>query len=255
MRFASLGSGSKGNCLIVEEKNTRLLLDCGFSTKEIITRLLRLGIQPNMLDGIIITHEHADHISGVERFARKFDLPVWLTHGTLRAAKRAFSTLSKINIIDSHQAFSVSDIDIQPYPVPHDAQEPAQFIFSNGSVKLGVLTDTGCSTTHIETILNRCHGLVLECNHDATLLANSKYPKSLKQRVGGRLGHLENASSAMLLSKLDCSLLQHLIAAHLSEANNTPELAQSALSGAINCSPDWIGVADQSNGFDWRQLV
>ena len=255
MRFASLGSGSKGNCLIVEEKNTRLLLDCGFSTKEIIARLFRLAIQPNMLDGIIITHEHADHISGVERFARKFDLPVWLTHGTLRAAKKTFSTLSKINIIDSHQAFSVSDIDIQPYPVPHDAQEPVQFIFSNGSVKLGVLTDTGCSTTHIETILNRCHGLVLECNHDATLLANSKYPKSLKQRVGGRLGHLENASSAMLLSKLDCSLLQHLIAAHLSEANNTPQLAQSALSGAINCSPDWIGVADQSNGFDWRQLV
>ena len=118
-----------------------------------------------------------------------------------------------------------------------------------------MLTDTGCSTTHIETILNRCHGLVLECNHDATLLANSKYPKSLKQRVGGRLGHLENASSAMLLSKLDCSLLKHLIAAHLSEANNTPKLAQSALSEAINCSPDWIGVADQSNGFDWRQLV
>ena len=255
MRFASLGSGSKGNCLIVEEKNTRLLLDCGFSTKEIIARLFRLGIQSNMLDGIIITHEHADHISGVERFARKFDLPVWLTYGTLRAAKETFSTLSKINIIDSHQAFSVSDIDIQPYPVPHDAQEPVQFIFSNGSVKLGVLTDTGCSTTHIETILNRCHGLVLECNHDATLLANSKYPKSLKQRVGGRLGHLENASSAMLLSKLDCSLLQHLIAAHLSEANNTPQLAQSALSGAINCSPDWVGVADQSNGFDWRQLV
>ncbi len=255
MRFASLGSGSKGNCLIVEEKNTRLLLDCGFSTKEITARLFRLGIQPNMLDGIIITHEHADHISGVERFARKFDLPVWLTHGTLRAAKEIFSTLSKINIIDSHQAFSVSDIDIQPYPVPHDAQEPVQFIFSNGSVKLGVLTDTGCSTTHIETILNRCHGLVLECNHDATLLTNSKYPKSLKQRVGGRLGHLENASSAMLLSKLDCSLLQHLIAAHLSEANNTPQLAKSALSGAINCSPDWIGVADQSNGFNWRQLV
>ena len=255
MRFASLGSGSKGNCLIVEEKNTRLLLDCGFSTKEIIARVFRLAIQPNMLDGIIITHEHADHISGVERFARKFDLPVWLTHGTLRAAKKTFSTLSKINIIDSHQAFSVSDIDIQPYPVPHDAQEPIQFVFSNGSVKLGVLTDTGCSTTHIEIILNRCHGLVLECNHDATLLANSKYPKSLKQRVGGRLGHLENASSAMLLSKLDCSLLQHLIAAHLSEANNTPKLAQSALSEAINCSPDWIGVADQSNGFDWRQLV
>ena len=118
-----------------------------------------------------------------------------------------------------------------------------------------MLTDTGCSTKHIEEILNCCHGLVLECNHDAKLLANSKYPVSLKQRVGGRLGHLENSTSAMLLSKLDCSLLQHLIAAHLSEANNTPQLAKSALSGAINCSPDWIGVADQSNGFDWRQLV
>ena len=255
MRFASLGSGSKGNCLIVDEKNTRLLLDCGFSTKEVTARLFRLGLQPDMLDGIIITHEHADHISGVERFARKFDIPVWLTHGTLRAAKKTFSTISKINIIDSHQAFSINDIDIQPYPVPHDAQEPTQFIFGNGALKLGVLTDTGCSTTHIEEILNRCHGLVLECNHDAKLLANSKYPLSLKKRVGGRLGHLENSTSAMLLSKLDCSLLQHLIAAHLSEANNTPQLAQSALSGAINCSPDWIGIADQRNGFDWRQLV
>lgn len=255
MRFSSLGSGSQGNSLIVEERKTRLLLDCGFSIKEITARLFRLGLQPDMLDGIIVTHEHADHIGGVERLARKFDIPVWLTHGTLRGAKKTFSTLSKINIIDSHQVFSIDDIEIQPYPVPHDAQEPTQFIFSNGAIKLGVLTDAGCSTTHIETVLNRCHALVLECNHDAQLLANSNYPQNLKQRVGGRLGHLENASSAMLLSKLDCSLLQHLIAAHLSKANNTPQLAQSTLSGVINCSPDWIGVADQSRGFDWRQLV
>ena len=255
MRFACLGSGSQGNCMIIEEKKTRLLLDCGFSIKEVTTRLCRLGLQPDMLDGIIITHEHEDHIGGVERLARRFDVPVWLTHGTLRGATKTFSTLSKINIIDSHQRFSVCDIDIQPYPVPHDAHEPTQFVFGNGAFSLGVLTDTGCSTTHIEKVLNRCHALVLECNHDAKLLANSSYPLSLKHRVGGRLGHLENAASAKLLSKLDCSLLQHLIAAHLSKANNTPQLAQSALSEVINCSSNWIGVADQYQGFDWRQLV
>jgi phosphoribosyl 1,2-cyclic phosphodiesterase len=255
MRFACLGSGSQGNSLVIEAAKTRLLLDCGFTLKEVIARLSRLGLQPDMVDGIIITHEHGDHIGGVERFARRFDVPVWLTHGTLRGAKKTFSTLPRINIIDSHQHFSIGAIDIQPYPVPHDAHEPIQFIFGDGATRLGVLTDTGCSTTHIETVLSRCHGLVLECNHDAQLLAKSNYPQSLKQRVGGRLGHLENTTSAKLLANLDCSLLQHLIAAHLSRINNTPHLARLALSGAINCEPDWIGVADQDLGFDWRQLI
>ena len=188
MRFACLGSGSQGNSLIVEVKKTRLLLDCGFSIKEVTARLSRLALHPDMLDGIIITHEHEDHIGGVERLARRLDIPVWLTHGTFRGANKTFSSLSKVNIIDSHQHFSIGDIHIQPYPVPHDAHEPTQFVFSNGDLKLGVLTDTGCSTTHIEAVLNRCHALVLECNHDAKLLANSNYPLSLKQRVGGRLG-------------------------------------------------------------------
>jgi len=255
MRFACLGSGSQGNSLVIEVAKTRLLLDCGFTLKEVIARLSRLGLQPDMVDGIIITHEHEDHIGGVERFARRFDVPVWLTHGTLRGAKKTFSTLPRINIIDSHQRFSIGDIDIQPYPVPHDAHEPTQFIFGDGAFRLGVLTDTGCSTTHIETVLSRCHALVLECNHDAQLLASSNYPQSLKKRVGGRLGHLENTTSAKLLANLDCSLLQHLIVAHLSRINNTPKLAQSAISNAIKCELDWIGVADQSTGFDWRQLI
>ncbi len=255
MRFACLGSGSQGNSLVIEVAKTRLLLDCGFTLKEVIARLSRLGLQPDMVDGIIITHEHEDHIGGVERFARRFDVPVWLTHGTLRGAKKTFSTLPRINIIDSHQRFSIGDIDIQPYPVPHDAHEPTQFILGDGAFRLGVLTDTGCSTTHIETVLSRCHALVLECNHDAQLLASSNYPQSLKQRVGGRLGHLENTTSAKLLANLDCSLLQHLIVAHLSRINNTPKLAQSAISNAIKCELDWVGVADQDLGFDWRQLI
>jgi phosphoribosyl 1,2-cyclic phosphodiesterase len=254
MRFACLGSGSRGNGLVVEVQDTRLLLDCGFTLKETIVRLSRLGIEPDTIDGIVVTHEHDDHISGVARFARKFSIPVWLTHGTLRSAEKMFAPLSVINIIDGYQRFSIDDIEIEPYPVPHDAQEPAQFVFGDGALRLGVLTDTGCSTPYIEAILSNCHALVLECNHDAQMLANSDYPWSLKQRVGGRFGHLENAASAELLENLDCSRLQHIVAAHLSQKNNTPFLAQSKLSSALNCGMDWIGVASQNNGFDWRQL-
>ena len=255
MRFASLGSGSQGNGLVVEVENTRLLLDCGFTLKETIARLSRLGLDPGMLDGIVVTHEHDDHVGGVARLARKFAIPVWLTHGTLRSVEQAFAALPQVNIIDSHQRFAIGAIELEPYPVPHDAQEPAQFVFSDGAVRLGVLTDTGCSTPHIEMVLSRCHALVLECNHDAQMLADSDYPASLKRRVGGRFGHLENTAAAQLLASLDCSLLQHIIAAHLSRTNNTPLLAQTALSGALNCARDWIGTASQSDGFGWRQLA
>lgn len=255
MRFACLGSGSQGNGLVVEVADTRLLLDCGFTLKETIARLSRLNLDPGMISGIVVTHEHDDHISGVARLARKFNIPVWLTHGTLRSVEKVFAVLPKINIIDSHQRFSIGAIEIEPYPIPHDANEPAQFIFSNGAVRLGVLTDTGCSTPHIEMVLNQCHALVLECNHDAQMLADSSYPSSLKQRIGGRFGHLENVTAARLLENLDCSQLQHVIAAHLSRTNNTPLLAQTALSGSLNCDSSWIGIADQKEGFGWRQLV
>ena len=255
MRFACLGSGSRGNGLVVEVADTRLLLDCGFTLKETIYRLSRLGLEPGMIDGIVVTHEHDDHVSGVARFARKYNIPVWLTHGTLRMVQKTFEVLPVINIIDGYQRFSIDNIEVEPYPVPHDAQEPAQFVFGNGALRLGVLTDAGCSTPHIEGILSHCHALVLECNHDAQMLANGDYPLGLKRRVGGRFGHLENAASAKLLASLDCTRLQHVIAAHLSQKNNTSLLAQTVLSGALNCGIDWIGVATQNEGFGWRQLV
>ncbi len=255
MRFACLGSGSQGNSLVVEVADTRLLLDCGLTLKETIARLSRLDLDPSMIDGIVVTHEHDDHISGVVRLARKFDIPVWLTHGTLRSMEKVFSVLPKVNIIDSHQRFAIDAIEIEPYPVPHDAYEPAQFVFGDGALRLGVLTDTGCSTPHIEAVLSRCHALVLECNHDVQMLANSDYPSSLKQRISGRFGHLENAAAAKLLANLDCSRLQHIFAAHLSRTNNTPLLAQIALSSSLSCDRNWIGIADQNEGFGWRQLI
>lgn len=254
MRFASLGSGSRGNALVVEVKQTRLLLDCGFGIRETVARLSRLDLQPEDLTGILITHEHADHIGGAVRLARRFELPVWLTHGTFTNHALA-QTLPDIRLIDGHSAFQADEIEVQPFPVPHDAREPVQYAFSSGSKRLGVLTDTGVSTPHIEAILSGCDALVLECNHDPDMLREGPYPPMLKQRVAGRFGHLDNGMAARLLANLDSSKLQHLIAAHLSEKNNTPELARAALSGVLNCEPEWIGVADQLDGFGWRQII
>jgi len=255
MRFASLGSGSEGNALLVAVGSTYVLMDCGFSLQETISRLARLAVPPEQLSGIIVTHEHGDHIGGVGRLARKFNIPVWLTHGTRRSAPKVFSSVEQINEIDPHQDFSIGDIHIQPYPVPHDAAEPVQFIFSDGGRRLGVLTDVGCSTPHIENSLSGCDALVLECNHDIEMLMQGNYPHSLKQRVGGRWGHLNNQEAADILRKLDTSRLQHLIAAHLSQHNNTAKLAVTALSGAMGCEEEWIVVATQQAGFAWREIL
>lgn len=255
MRFSSIGSGSAGNGLVVEQHSTRLLLDCGFGLRDAENRLARINLSPEQITGILITHEHEDHAGGAFKLAKKYNISVWLTHGTFKMLER---TLPKepidIRIINSHTPFNINDIEVSPYPVPHDAREPIQYTFSNGDKKLGVLTDTGCSTPHILEMLSGCHGLVLECNHDLDMLMNGIYPHSLKQRVSGRLGHLDNKASADILSKLDNRQLTHIIAAHLSEKNNTPDLAISALSDALKCEKNWIGIASQETGFDWREI-
>ncbi len=255
MRFSSLGSGSEGNALLAEVGRTMVLMDCGFGLQDTILRMARLGVTPEQLSGIVVTHEHGDHIGGVARLARKFDIPVWLTHGTLRSQPKAFSEITQLHEIDSHQAFAIGDIEIFPYPVPHDAAEPVQYVFNDGTRRLAVLTDAGCSTAHIEQMLNGCHALVLECNHDSDMLMRGDYPNSLKQRVGGRFGHLNNHEAARILSRLDLGNLQHLIAAHLSRKNNTPELAIQALSSVLGCAEDWVCVATQEEGFFWREIT
>lgn len=253
MRFASLGSGSRGNALVVEVGQTRLLLDCGFGIRETAARLSRLELRPEDITGILITHEHTDHIGGAVKFACRYEIPVWLTHGTFKNHHDA-RLLPDARLIDGHAAFQAGGIEVQPFSVPHDAREPVQYVFSNGHRRLGVLTDTGNSTPHIEATLSGCHALVLECNHDSDMLRDGPYPAMLKQRVASRFGHLDNGAAARLLASLDNSRLQHVIAAHLSEKNNTPELARAALSGVLNCAQEWIGIADQANGFDWRQI-
>ncbi|MBX9675824.1 MAG: MBL fold metallo-hydrolase [Methylotenera sp.] len=256
MIFASIGSGSAGNCTVIEQQSTRLLLDCGFGIKEVVTRLQRLDLMPEQISGILVTHEHDDHAKGAFKFAAKYNIPVWLSYGTLKMSERYLpeNVAIQLNIIDSHTSFEIQNLHITPYPVPHDAREPTQFSFYDGQRKLGVLTDAGASTAHIEQILTQSDALLLECNHDLTMLENGPYAWTLKKRVSSRLGHLDNASAAQLLSKLDNSKLKHIVAAHLSAKNNTQALVKASLSAVLNCAPDWIGIAQQHEGLDWRSL-
>jgi phosphoribosyl 1,2-cyclic phosphodiesterase len=255
MRFASLGSGSRGNSLVVEAGGSRVLVDCGFSVKGATERLGRLSLVPEDLTAIVVTHEHSDHVSGVFRFANRFGLPVYLTHGTYAAMTHSTANIPTCKLLDTASAFSVGALEIQPFPVPHDAREPVQYAFFDGKHRLGVLTDAGSITPHIVEVLQVCDALVLECNHDAELLAASSYPAMLKRRILGHYGHLENRQAAALLAQISTRQLQHVLAAHLSEQNNRPELARDALASVLNCSPGWIGVASQERGCGWRELV
>lgn len=254
MRFASLGSGSRGNSLIVDAGDTKLLLDCGFSMRSTVSRLARLSVSPEEIAGILVTHEHSDHVSGIFRFANRFGISVYMTHGTRAAMLQSSSPLPECLLIDSHSVFSVGGIEITPFPVPHDAREPVQFVFSDGMHRLGVLTDCGTITPHTVSVLDGCRALVLECNHDPELLAASGYPAMLKRRISGDFGHLGNAQAASLLRQIDHSALQHIVAAHLSEQNNRPDLAMRALARALDCEESWIGVASQEEGIGWRDL-
>jgi phosphoribosyl 1,2-cyclic phosphodiesterase len=255
IRFASLGSGSEGNGLLVESGSTRILVDCGFNVSDTVKRLARRGLEPADLAAILITHEHDDHAGGVARLARRYDIPVYLTYGTLVAMGAKGSMIPRVSLIDSHSPFAIGDLEVHPYPVPHDAREPTQFVFSDGDRRLGLLTDAGASTPHIERMLSGIDALVLECNHDIDLLMNGPYPPSLKRRISGRLGHLDNATAAGIVAGIDCTHLQHFIAAHLSSSNNTPELARAAMAAALNCDPAWVCIATQGDGVDWRDIT
>jgi phosphoribosyl 1,2-cyclic phosphodiesterase len=251
MRFASLGSGSRGNGLLVEAGATRVLLDCGFSFAEAVARLQRLGCAAEDIDAIVVTHEHDDHIGGVARFAARIGIPVYMTPGTRAAAGARFATVD-CRAFDPHAAFKLGELTVDPFPVPHDAREPAQVVFDDGSHRLGVLTDVGVPTPHIRTMLSGCSALVLECNYDDALLREGPYPPSLKARIGSRYGHMRNEDAAELLALLDRSRLRHVVAAHLSETNNDPELVQTILSRALGeGATAAVSVAHQDHGFDW----
>jgi phosphoribosyl 1,2-cyclic phosphodiesterase len=257
VRFASLGSGSEGNALLVEASSgttiTRVLLDCGFSGKEVERRLARLNCRVQDLDAIVITHEHTDHIGSAMTLARKWSIPLHMSWGTARAIGADEANV-ELNVLWGDESVAIGDLSVLPYTVPHDAREPLQYVFSDGACRLGVLTDVGVSTPHITHVLSGCDALVLESNHDVDMLAASRYPPSLKARIGGTHGHLNNEAAAAILASLDRSRLRHLVAAHLSQQNNLPHLAQAALATALGASAIDVVVATQAEGFDWLTL-
>ena len=257
MRFASLGSGSEGNALVAEAGATRLLVDCGFSPRETGRRLQRLGLLPADLSGIVVTHEHSDHMQGVAACARRFGLPVWLTHGTLSALREQESGDTSgldLQVVSGEREFRVGTLEVLPYTVPHDAREPVQYVFSDGRKRLGVLTDIGCVTPLVQEVLAGCDALVLEANHDLDMLWRGSYPPALKSRIASRQGHMDNGSAAGLLASLNHDGLQCVVAAHLSQKNNAPDLARAAFANALGWSPDRVDIAAQDAGLDWRSI-
>lgn len=252
LEFASLGSGSKGNATLISVANTCIMVDCGFSMRESVARLAHYGKQPEQLAAILLTHEHGDHIRGAGALSRKYGIPVWSTRGTAQA--EALGELGRQYFINAEESFTIGEISVQAYPVPHDAREPCQFVFSNGEHKLGLLTDVGKVTPHIVEQLSACDALLLECNHDSEMLFQSDYPQSLKQRVSGDLGHLSNQQAADILAQLDTTKLKYIAAMHLSEKNNQTDLAQQALSKVLGWEDSWINIADQELGLAWQQI-
>lgn len=253
LRFAALGSGSRGNATLVECGGTLLMVDCGFSVAQAEARMARLGRHPRDLAGILVTHEHGDHVAGLGRLARAFDIPVWLSAGTRRGLKD--KALPVATEIVPGERFAIDGIEILPVPVVHDARELTQFVFSNGAQRLGVLSDLGIATPHVEASFSGLDAFLLECNHDYDMLLAGPYSNRLKKRVAGRYGHLNNGQAADLLRAVDCSRLQHVIATHISEKNNTPGLARAALSAVLGCAAEWIGAAHQDQGLDWREVA
>lgn len=252
MRFASLGSGSRGNATLVDAGDTLLLVDCGFSVRETVRRMARLGMDPARLDAILVTHEHSDHSAGVAALSRRYGLPVHLSHGTHSTGRCDGS--AALHRFNSGEAFQVGSLAVQSVSVPHDAREPCQFRLGWRGRSLGILTDLGSITPHVVDSYRGCHGLVLEFNHDLQMLEQGPYPPQLKRRVGGDWGHLNNRQAVELLNLLGDEGPDCLVVGHVSEKNNCPLRARDALAAASTPPPRVVWAA-QDEGFDWVELA
>lgn len=252
LRFCVLGSGSKGNATYVEAGGTRLLIDAGFSGRELEARLAALGVEAAELSAILISHEHSDHLRGAAVLARRYHLPLYLNGATCRAAGPDLTKKTIINEFATGSAFLCGNIQVHPFAVSHDAAEPVGFLLKAGGRLLGHCTDLGAVSRLVATRLRGCDALVLECNHDPEMLQAGPYPPALKQRVRSRHGHLANHEAAALLADLLHAGLRHVVLSHLSETNNTPELAEAAVKAAFNGRPaatlPQLTVACQQHG-------
>ena len=256
LRFRSLASGSSGNATLIEASDglhrTRVLVDCGLGLRQLIARLAVEGLGPADLDGIFITHEHGDHIGCAPMLVARYGVPLWTSAGTAQYA--AFAGLeSALNLVRDGQVFAIGGIQFHPFTVPHDAREPLQLRCTDGDRVLGLMTDIGHVTGHALAALAGCHALVLESNHDVELLAQSRYPDFLKRRVGGQHGHLSNVQAAAALGALRHDRLNTVVAAHLSERNNRPDLVTRAFAAVLGCGEADVLLAER-HGRGWLDV-
>lgn len=253
MRIASLGSGSRGNATLVRSAETTLLIDCGFGIREAVRRLALLGVAPADLAAVLITHEHIDHVRGAIALARRHGLMLYMTAGSWLALQP--DPAIEVRLITPERTFGIGGIDITPVTVPHDAREPVQYLCQVNERRLGLLTDLGVVTPHVLKRYRHCDALFVECNHDPRMLAEGPYPPVLKRRVSGRLGHLSNMQAVDLLRALGTDRLQRLVASHLSEKNNLPELARDALLPLLDGDASRLVIARQSRPVAWQTVT
>jgi phosphoribosyl 1,2-cyclic phosphodiesterase len=239
-RLSVLASGSKGNCLVVSSSSTSLLVDCGLSCRETLNRMRQAGEDPERLDAVLITHEHSDHVRGLEVLARKLGLSVFLTEPTASAYRRWFRAsqgekprLDRVETFTAGHPFQVGDIAVTPFTIPHDAADPVGFVFRTEGLKVGLVTDLGYMPPNVRHQLRGCDGVVVESNHDLEMLRSGPYPWAVKQRVMSRVGHLSNQTLAdFFLNDYDGGAA-FVVLAHLSEQNNHPEIARRTAEQAL----------------------
>jgi phosphoribosyl 1,2-cyclic phosphodiesterase len=250
MRFCSLGSGSRGNATLVESAGCRVLVDNGFSLRELHQRLRSVDVEPNSIDVLLLTHEHGDHVRGVWSFARRHRVEVWTTPGTWRAV--GAPEIPRLRLLSGQgQSMLIDGLRIRSYPVPHDAREPCQFLFEADGRRLGMLTDAGCVTPHMSEVLQDCDALILELNHDPELLRRGPYPPSLQRRVAGDFGHLSNLQAAGLLDGLPHRSIARLCVAHVSETNNHHDLVLASIRGVCQSLLDRTLILEQDQPSAW----
>ena len=240
-----LASGSRGNAVYVSGGSTSILIDAGLSGIEIERRLNSKGLYPEDLDAILVSHEHTDHIQGVGVLSRRFNLPVYMSSKTEKAAVSQLGTVRVIKNFECGSPFTIKDLFIHPFSISHDAKDPSGFTVNQNGTKIGIATDLGIATSMVKEHLKGCSLLILEANHDEDMLINGPYPWPIKQRIKGRTGHLSNEASKNLLKELQHDRLKYVTLAHLSQTNNTPQKALSEVSRAITRCNAQLDVATQ----------
>jgi phosphoribosyl 1,2-cyclic phosphodiesterase len=255
LRVCVLGSGSKGNCTYIESPEARLLIDAGLSAREIERRLRQIDRSPTALDGVLISHEHSDHIHGVGALARRYKVPVSANSATWQRAQHVVGVVNDRREFWTGSPFVLKDLVVDPFSLPHDAEDPVAFRLTWRRRSMAIITDLGYPSQLVRERIKGCHLLVLEANHDEAMLKAGPYPWPLKQRIGGKSGHLSNLQSSQLLQDVLHDELEHVVLAHLSETNNHPDLARLTIQESLGSRGTRLGVASQREVSTWFLLA